>query len=284
MPGCGGNQLEAKLNKPKAVNFMCWLQSDVYRIWLDPGQMVPVLVDCWADNMKLSYDNMTRTTKNSPGVNITVPGWGTVQTMDVVDPTPVINNFDFGFYFYYITTALRANGYDSHNMLGAPYDFRKGPSEFKIFSSCSCRKENMHLPLFRTDENKKWFRKVQELAEDAYERNDRQRVTFVAHSMGGLMVLQFLKQMTREWKETYVKQIITMSTPWGGSVQSLQAVSVGYDFKSPMVSNAVMKEVQETCPSLVWLLPSPNFWKSNETLIKTTNKQYSVANLDQFFL
>lgn len=124
---------------------------------------------------------------------------------------------------------------------------------------------------------------MQALTEDAYLKNDRQRVTFIAHSMGGLMVLQFLQQMTIEWKETYVKQMITMSTPWGGSVQALQAVSVGYDFKSMVLSNAKMKQVQETCPSLVWLLPSPNFWKPNETLVSTKDKEYTIANIEEFF-
>lgn len=124
---------------------------------------------------------------------------------------------------------------------------------------------------------------VQRLTEDAYERNDKQRVTFIGHSMGGLMILQFLQQMTSEWKEMYVKQMITLSTPWGGSVQALQALSVGYDFHSSMISTYKMKEIQETCPSLVWLLPSPYFWKPNEVLVRATDKQYTVETLNEFF-
>lgn len=124
---------------------------------------------------------------------------------------------------------------------------------------------------------------MQRLTEDAYEKNDRQRVTFIAHSMGGLMVQQFLHQMTSSWKDTYVKQMITLSSPWGGSVQALQAISVGYDFKSPMLSNYKMKQVQETCPSLVWLLPSTHFWKANEILVSTKNKQYTMDNMEDFF-
>lgn len=92
--------------------------------------MVPLLIDCWVDNMKLSYDNKTRTTGNAPGVNVTVPDWGSVSSMEFVDPTPIINYIDFGYYFYNIITALTANGYDRQkNIYGAPYDFRKGPSE-----------------------------------------------------------------------------------------------------------------------------------------------------------
>ncbi len=135
----------------------------------------------------------------------------------------------------------------------------------------------------KKDENKNWFVEVQRLTEDAYEKNDRQRVTFIAHSMGGLMVQQFLQQMTTAWKDTYVQQIITLSAPWGGSVQSLQALSVGYDFRSTLLSNYKMKEVQETCPSLVWLLPSTFFWKSYEILIRTNDKEYTMDNMGDFF-
>lgn len=150
-------------------------------------------------------------------------------------------------------------------------------------SNSSNVNHTISIPHPKPDENKEWFLKVQRLTEEAYEKNDNQRVTFIGHSMGGLMILQFLHQMSSAWKETYVKQMITLSTPWGGSVQALQALSVGYDFHSSMVSTSKMKEVQETCPSLVWLLPSPYFWKPNETLVRTKDKQYTMDNLKKFF-
>lgn len=130
VPGCGGNKLQAQLNKPSVVHYECSYTSDFYDIWLDSTQMIPWFIDCWVDNMKLSYDNLTRTTQNSPGVKIRVPGWGTVDTMDLVDTTPVVNQYDFGYYFYNIIQALISRGYDrTKNIYGAPYDFRKGPSK-----------------------------------------------------------------------------------------------------------------------------------------------------------
>lgn len=84
--------------------------------------------------MKLSYDNSTRTTRNSPGVNISVPGWGKVYTMDTIDKS-IFNGYDYGIYFQYIIASLSALGYDSNrNMYGAPYDFRKGPSRCLLLS------------------------------------------------------------------------------------------------------------------------------------------------------
>lgn len=78
------------------------------------------------------------------------------------------------------------------------------------------------------DENKDWFTRVKYLTENAYKNNDDVGVTFIAHSMGGRMLLHFLQQMSQEWKDKYVKQVITLSVPWGGSIQAIQAISVTY--------------------------------------------------------
>lgn len=121
------------------------------------------------------------------------------------------------------------------------------------------------------------------LVESAYQQNNDTRVTFVAHSMGGRMLLLFLQQQSIEWKDKYVSKIITLSVPWGGSVQSLQAIAVGYDFGSSIVQNIKMKEIQETCPSVVWLEPSEYFWKPDEILAQTGKKNYTVSNLDEFY-
>lgn len=125
--------MQATLNKPSTEHFWCSSTSDLYDIWLNPTEMVPGPIDCWVDNMKLSYDNSTRTTRNSPGVNISVPGWGKVFTMDTIDKS-IVNQYDYGIYFANIITALSGHGYDSNqNMYGAPYDFRKGPSKRFFF-------------------------------------------------------------------------------------------------------------------------------------------------------
>lgn len=69
IPGDGGNQLEAKLNKTDVVHYICAKTSaDYFNIWLNMELLVPLVVDCWIDNIRLIYDNVTRTTRNPPGV------------------------------------------------------------------------------------------------------------------------------------------------------------------------------------------------------------------------
>lgn len=75
--------------------------------------------------MILKYDNVTRTTSNSPGVEIQIPGFGNSSTVEWIDPSQASP----GAYFKDIANALVAQGYVRDvSLRGAPYDFRKGPS------------------------------------------------------------------------------------------------------------------------------------------------------------
>jgi len=82
VPGDGGSQLEARLNKSARPHYVCYKKSDWFTIWLNLQQLLPPLVvDCWVDNMMLKYDNVSHTTSNNDGVDIRVPGWGDTDTV-----------------------------------------------------------------------------------------------------------------------------------------------------------------------------------------------------------
>lgn len=89
--------------------------------------------------------------------------------------------------------------------------------------------------------------------------------------------------MPNKWKDQYVKQAITISAPFGGSVQAIVALSVGDNLNVKLLSAAKMKEVEETYPSIAWAMPSKYFWKSNEILATINGKSYTLDNIDQFF-
>lgn len=81
--------------------------------------------------MKLNYDNMTRTTQNTAGVDILLPRWGSTESIEWIDTRPIVDRLDSGAYFYDIAKALTNRGYvRGENFFGAPYDFRKGPSKY----------------------------------------------------------------------------------------------------------------------------------------------------------
>lgn len=127
IPGDGGSQMEAKLNKTNAIHYICEkTTSDYFNIWLNMELLVPYVIDCWIDNIKLQYDNVSRTTSNTDGVTIRVPGWGNTETVEWLDPS----HASTGSYFKEVANSLVQNGYvRNQSIRGAPYDFRKAPSK-----------------------------------------------------------------------------------------------------------------------------------------------------------
>ena len=90
VPGDGGSQIEAKLNKTEVVHYICEKKTtDFFDLWLNLELLVPLILDCWVDNMRLVYDNVTRTTSNSPGVETRVPGFGMTDSVEFLDPSKV---------------------------------------------------------------------------------------------------------------------------------------------------------------------------------------------------
>lgn len=88
---------------------------------------MPFVIDCWVDNLRLEYDNVTRTTRNPNGVDIRVPGWGLSEPVEWLDPS----HDKTGAYFNNIADSLVKAGYVRNTSLrGAPYDFRKAPSKY----------------------------------------------------------------------------------------------------------------------------------------------------------
>ncbi|XP_052747315.1 phospholipase A2 group XV [Bicyclus anynana] len=258
IPGDGGSQLEAKLNKTNAVHYICAKTStDYYNIWLNLELLVPFVIDCWVDNLKLEYDNVTRTTKNPPGVDIRIPGWGNPEPVEWLDPS----HDSAGTYFNTIGDALVKIGYVRNvSLRGAPYDFRRAPNE-----------------------NGEFFVKLKTLVEETYTMNNKSAVTLLVHSMGGSMGLHFLRLQTQSWKDQYIRRMISLSTPWGGAVKALKVFAIGDDLGSLMLSQSTMRTEQITCPSLAWLLPSPNFWKPTEVLVQTDKFNYTINDLEKLF-
>lgn len=110
------------------VHYICAKTSnDYFNIWLNLELLVPFVIDCWVDNLRLEYDNVTRTTRNPEGVETRIPGWGNSEPVEWLDPS----HDKTGAYFNTIADSLVKNISYQRNlsMMGAPYDFRKAPSK-----------------------------------------------------------------------------------------------------------------------------------------------------------
>nr|CAD7399051.1 unnamed protein product [Timema poppensis] len=257
VPGDGGSQVEARLHKKQVVHYLCEKSTDgFFNIWLNLELLVPLVIDCWIDNMKLIYNNKTRTTSNPEGVETRIPGFGDTKSVEWLDPTQVSE----GAYFKDIATALVNIGYERNvSIRGAPYDFRKAPNE-----------------------NGEYFLQLKVLIEETYTSNNKQPVVLVAHSMGALMSLHFLQLQSQRWKDQHVRALVTLSGPWGGSVKSLKVFAVGDNLGTYVLSESTLKDEQITCPSLAWLMPSSLFWRPTEVLVQTDKKNYTVQDFQTY--
>ncbi|XP_022914127.1 lysosomal phospholipase A and acyltransferase-like [Onthophagus taurus] len=259
VPGDGGSQVEAKLNKSSAVHYICGKTStDYFNIWLNLELLVPVVIDCWIDNIKLVYNNETRKTENTPGVDIRIPGFGGTETVEWLDPSHASS----GAYFKDIANELVGLGHVRNVTLkGAPYDFRKAPNE-----------------------NQDYFIQLKDLIEKTYNENNQTSVILLAHSMGGPMTQYFLNMQKQSWKDKYIKSLVALSGAWGGSVKAVKVYAIGDDLGSYVLNQRTMKQEQITNPSLAWLMPSSHFWQKDEVLVETDIKNYTLANIEEYFI
>lgn len=121
------------------------------------------------------------------------------------------------------------------------------------------------------------------MVEDAYEANNRTAVTFITHSMGSSMTLVFLQEQKMEWKAQYIRRHISLAGAWAGSIKAVKVFAMGDDLDSFALSAKILRAEQITHPSTAWLLPSPLFWKPSEVLVSTPSRNYTMAQLEQFF-
>ncbi|XP_074170802.1 lysosomal phospholipase A and acyltransferase isoform X5 [Rhinolophus sinicus] len=126
VPGDLGNQLEAKLDKPKVVHYLCSKKTDSYfTLWLNLELLLPVIIDCWIDNIRLVYNRTSRATQFPDGVDVHVPGFGQTFSLEFLDPS----KSSVGSYFHTMVESLVGWGYTrGEDVRGAPYDWRRAPT------------------------------------------------------------------------------------------------------------------------------------------------------------
>lgn len=257
IPGDLGNQLEAKLDKPSVVHYICYKKTDAYfTLWLNLELLVPVAIDCWIDNMRLIYNRTTRASQAPPGVDVRVPGFGQTFPLEYLDPS----RHSVGMYFFTIVQALVEKGYTrDDDIRGAPYDWRKAPNE-----------------------NKAYFMGLQRMIEEMAEKAGGP-VVLIAHSMGNMYTLYFLNQQPQAWKDRYIKAFVSLGAPWAGVAKTLRVVTSGDNNRIPVISSLKIRSQQRSAVSTIWLLPYAHSWPDNHPLVQTPTSNYTVRDYQRLF-
>lgn len=257
VPGDLGNQLEAKLDKPSVVHYICYKKTDsFFTLWLNLELLVPVAIDCWIDNIRLIYNSTTHATSSPPGVDIRVPGFGETFSLEYLDPS----KRSVGMYFFTIVQALVEWGYTrGDDVRGAPYDWRKAPNE-----------------------NKEYFLALQQMIEEMAEKAGGP-VVLIAHSMGNMYTLYFLKNQPQAWKDRYIKAFISLGAPWAGVAKTLRVVASGDNNRIPVISPLKIRSQQRSATSTTWLFPYAHSWPKDQVLVRTPTANYTVMDYQRFF-
>lgn len=158
-------------------------------------------------------------------------------------------------------TEMKKWGYQSGvNLRAAPYDWRYSPRS-----------------------SAKYLTKLSKLIEESYYANGKKKVVLMAHSQGGQFALYFLNKRLQSWKDKFINSLITLSTPWKGTVVGVVALSSGYSWNHDrLLDNLQVRKAQRTYETTALLLPSPDVWR-DRPLAVTPNAVYTARNYSKFF-
>jgi pimeloyl-ACP methyl ester carboxylesterase len=166
------------------------------------------------------------------------------------------------------STLEKKAGYEEgRDPIGAPYDFRyglAGPGHPSAVGSA-------------------YLQRLRLLVETACAANGGRPAILVAHSLGGLFALQLLARNPLPWRAAYVARLLTLSAPWGGSVQEMLTFASGNTLGVPLVDASLIRDEQRSAESNLWLLPAARVF-GNTTLVvsRRENRTYSAKNVTQF--
>ncbi|KAJ4969266.1 hypothetical protein NE237_015967 [Protea cynaroides] len=271
VPGSGGNQLEARLTeayKPSSLVCNSWFPipkggGGWFRLWFDPSVLIAPFTKCFADRMTLYYDLHKDDYFNCPGVQTRVPHFGSTRSLLYLDPK--LKHITS--YMADLVDSLEQEGYkEGETLFGAPYDFRYGLAAAGHPSSTGS----------------KFLEDLKGLIEMASKSNGGSPVIILSHSLGGLFVLQLLNRNPLSWRHKYIKHFISLSAPWGGTIQEMLTFASGYSLGVPLVDPRLVREEQRSSESNLWLLPSPKLFHPNRSLVITEKRNYSAHDIPQF--
>ncbi|CAM0872442.1 unnamed protein product [Alopecurus aequalis] len=236
------------------------------RLWKNitaPDAEVP----CFADQLRLVYDDDAGDYVNAPGVETRALSFGSTRGFLADDPA------DKELCMGKLVEALEEAGYrDGETLFGAPYDFRHAPAAAGL--------ANRELSLFR--------QRLRALVERASGANEGKPVILVSHSAGGYFTLDFLRRSPLPWRKRFIKHFIMASTGAGGFVLSMQCFASSISSSSSSYSSPSPADVlslpseSRTFAATFIALPSPIAFGDDTPLVVTGNKSYAASDMLAF--
>jgi len=116
---------------------------------------------------------------------------------------------------------------------------------------------------FRIVPNPKYFDNLflsfKESIENIYENNSNKKIVIIAHSLGSLVINNFLNKNSDKWNQKYIDKIIFVNPPISGSISALQLILI--DTIEVFFKQINIQQIQNF-GGLIWCLPDTNLYKN----------------------
>jgi len=203
---------------------------------------------CFYTYMGQNFSAETMKWSLTPGVNLSIPKWGTTYAVDTLDPDAIIKKIAVP-YYHDMIEALKKVGYvDGVNVAGGGFHWYQPP-------------------------NAEWVQRMMALIKDLYEKNGNTPVILVAHSMGAPYSYYLIRSVGDDWMKKYVHKIFYVAPAFMGSVNALNFMFDGFDYKIP-IAGKVLAPLSRHVASVWMLLPFADAFKG-EIVAYTPHKNYT---------
>jgi len=259
VPGILGSRLYAKLNKTTSKNSYCYLKSDWFLLWLNLPEILPRIVNCWVDNIRLFHTGKNQY-ENNEGVKVEAKKFGSTEYVEYIDDDKYAPGSSyFAPLAKYLVNQL---GYvRDKTLFGAPYDWRLG-----------------------VEQSQKFLKNLTKLIEEVSSKNQNKKVVIISHSMGNLHTYYWLRHLPSEWKDKYIESFVSIAGPYLGAAKSLKALISGDTEGHPWVLPVKqLRAAFRTMPSSAMLLPRPDLWPDHKKdIVGIQMKDGTMKNLTVF--
>ncbi|EAX96516.1 Lecithin:cholesterol acyltransferase family protein [Trichomonas vaginalis G3] len=256
VPGTMGSNLVATITNRK-THWYCPKNLNNEEIWVDEEYVIPPIVNCLGDWLTMRYDPTINDAVDQENCKIDIVDFGGVNGMSFIDD--IFNSSKLIPYMHEYIKYLQKHGYTvGQDLFGAPFDWRRG------------------LVLGQDH-----YDKMTKLVEEAYVKNDNQKVVLVGHSLGGYFVHYFLtNKTTADWRAKYIESALLVAPSFGGAgtvVEQLWNGKVSF-LRSLGLNKDIMAKLASSIGALYVHLPNINAFQDEVVLIDDAGKSYTAKD------